>query len=118
MASALSTVAMGMFGLSEIIRNLENEAERSVMVAKITNLMPTKEDWKRMVAPILRGTVIGSAVGILPGSGSILGSFAAYSIEKKISKNRAQFGKGAIEGVAAPEVGQQCRARRPRLFRC
>jgi TctA family transporter len=56
-----------------------------------------------MVAPILRGTAIGSVLGILPGSGSILGSFAAYSIEKKISKNRAQFGKGAIEGVAAPE---------------
>ena len=62
-----------------------------------------------MVAPILRGTIIGSALGILPGSGSILGSFAAYSIEKKVSKNRAQFGKGAIEGVAAPEVGQQRR---------
>jgi TctA family transporter len=97
------TVAMGMFGLAEIIRNLENETERSVVIAKITNLMPTKEQWKRMIAPILRGTVIGSAVGILPGSGSILGSFAAYSIEKKISKNSAQFGKGAIEGVAAPE---------------
>ena len=97
------TVAMGMFGLGEIIRNLENETERSVVIAKISNLLPTKEQWKRMVAPILRGTIIGSAVGILPGSGSILGSFAAYSIEKKISKNSAQFGKGAIEGVAAPE---------------
>jgi putative tricarboxylic transport membrane protein len=97
------TVAMGMFGLGEIIRNLENEEERSVMITKITGLWPTKEDWKRMVAPILRGTIIGSALGILPGSGSILGSFAAYSIEKKVSKNRAEFGKGAIEGVAAPE---------------
>jgi TctA family transporter len=96
-------VAMGMFGLAEIIRNLEQEEGRSVMVRKITNLMPTKEDWKRMVAPILRGTAIGSAVGILPGSGSILGAFAAYSIEKKVSKNSAEFGKGAIEGVAAPE---------------
>jgi TctA family transporter len=73
------------------------------MVTKITGLWPTREDFKRMVAPILRGTVIGSVLGILPGSGSILGSFAAYSIEKKVSKNRAQFGKGAIEGVAAPE---------------
>jgi putative tricarboxylic transport membrane protein len=97
------TVAMGMFGLSEIIRNLEAEAQRSVIVAKITSLMPTREDWKRMIAPILRGTVIGCTLGILPGSGSILGAFAAYSIEKKVSKNRAQFGKGAIEGVAAPE---------------
>jgi TctA family transporter len=74
-----------------------------VVVAKIRNLLPTKEEWKRMIAPILRGTLIGSAVGVLPGSGSILGSFAAYSIEKKISRNAAQFGKGAIEGVAAPE---------------
>ena len=97
------TVAMGMFGLGEIIRNLENEEQRSVMVKKITGLWPTREDFKRMVAPILRGTIIGSALGILPGSGSILGSFAAYSIEKKVSKNRAEFGKGAIEGVAAPE---------------
>jgi putative tricarboxylic transport membrane protein len=97
------TVAMGMFGLGEIIRNLETEAQRSVVVAKITTLMPTREDWKRMIAPILRGTAIGSALGILPGSGSILGAFAAYSIEKKVSRNRAQFGKGAIEGVAAPE---------------
>jgi putative tricarboxylic transport membrane protein len=97
------TVAMGMFGLSEIIRNLEAEAQRSVVVAKITSLMPTREDWRRMIAPVLRGTAIGSALGILPGSGSILGAFAAYSIEKKVSRNRAQFGKGAIEGVAAPE---------------
>ncbi|MDI6726880.1 MAG: tripartite tricarboxylate transporter permease [Smithellaceae bacterium] len=96
-------VAMGMFGLGEIIRNLENEELRKDVVTKITGLMPTREDWKRMKWPILRGTAIGSALGILPGSGSILGSFAAYSIEKKISKNSAEFGKGAIEGVAAPE---------------
>jgi putative tricarboxylic transport membrane protein len=104
------TVAMGMFGLGEIIRNLENEENRSVMLTKITGLWPTREDFKRMVAPILRGTMIGSALGILPGSGSILGSFAAYSIEKKISKNRAQFGKGAIEGVAAPEAANNAGA--------
>ncbi|HWP58105.1 MAG TPA: tripartite tricarboxylate transporter permease [Candidatus Acidoferrales bacterium] len=103
-------VAMGMFGLAEIIRNLEQEDGRTVMVREITSLMPTKEDWKRMVAPILRGTAIGSAVGILPGSGSILGAFAAYSIEKKISKNAAEFGKGAIEGVAAPEAANNAGA--------
>jgi putative tricarboxylic transport membrane protein len=104
------TVAMGMFGLGEIIRNLQDEEERSVMITKITGLWPTKEDFKRMVAPILRGTAIGSVLGILPGSGSILGSFAAYSIEKKVSKNRAQFGKGAIEGVAAPEAANNAGA--------
>jgi putative tricarboxylic transport membrane protein len=103
-------VAMGMFGLAEIIRNLESESERAVIIAKITNLMPTRDDWKRMVGPILRGTAIGSAVGILPGSGSILGAFAAYSIEKKISKNSPEFGKGAIEGVAAPEAANNAGA--------
>jgi len=96
-------VAMGMFGIGEIIRNLENEAARSLVVTKISTLMPTREDWKRMVAPILRGTLLGSAVGILPGSGSVMGSFAAYALEKKVSKNSAEFGSGAIEGVAAPE---------------
>ena len=96
-------VAMGMFGIAEIIRNLENENDRSLLVSKITHLMPSKEDWKRMAAPILRGTAIGSVLGILPGSGSILGSFAAYAIEKKVSPRSAEFGQGAIEGVAAPE---------------
>ena len=97
------TVAMGMFGLGEIIRNLENEEERSLIISKITSLWPTREDWRRMIPSILRGTAVGSMLGILPGSGSILGSFAAYSIEKKVSKNGHLFGKGAIEGVAAPE---------------
>jgi len=97
------TVAMGMFGLGEIIRNLENEEERSVAISKITSRWPTKEDWRRMMPSILRGTAIGSVLGILPGSGSILGSFAAYSIEKKVSKYGSQFGTGMIEGVAAPE---------------
>jgi putative tricarboxylic transport membrane protein len=96
-------VAMGMFGIGEIVRNLESEHTRSVMVKEIKNLMPTKEDWKRIVAPILRGTVLGSFLGLLPGSGSILGSFSAYSLEKKLSKHPEQFGKGAIEGVAGPE---------------
>ena len=104
-------VAMGMFGLAEIIRNLEPGAQRSGLItSKITSLMPTREDWKRMVWPILRGTALGSALGILPGSGSILGSFAAYSLEKKISKNSKEFGKGAIEGVAAPEAANNAGA--------
>jgi putative tricarboxylic transport membrane protein len=96
-------VAMGMFGLGEIIRNLENESTRTSVVKGITGLMPTKEDLKRMAAPILRGTALGSILGILPGNGALLGSFTAYSVEKKISKTPERFGKGAIEGVAAPE---------------
>ena len=94
---------MGMFGIAEIIHNLEREEVRATVVSKITSLMPTREDWKRMTAPILRGTAIGSALGILPGSGSILGAFAAYAIEKKVSKRGEELGTGAIEGVAAPE---------------
>ncbi|HWU85600.1 MAG TPA: tripartite tricarboxylate transporter permease [Rhodocyclaceae bacterium] len=96
-------IAMGMFGLGEIISNIEHEATRSVLVKKVEGLWPTMADLKRIAGPVLRGTALGSALGILPGSGSILGAFAAYSLEKKISKNRDQFGKGAIEGVAAPE---------------
>ncbi len=96
-------VAMGMFGLGEIVGNLQNETTRSVMVTKIQGLWPTKADFKRMWAPILRGTALGSVLGILPGSGSILGSFAAYSLEKKIASEPERFGKGAIEGVAGPE---------------
>ncbi|RZI41756.1 tripartite tricarboxylate transporter permease [Herbaspirillum sp. HC18] len=96
-------VAMGMFGLGEIINNLEQEETRSLVMAKVTGLMPTREDFRRMAAPILRGTALGSILGILPGGGAMLASFAAYSVEKKVSKNSAQFGKGAIEGVAAPE---------------
>ncbi|PJI37930.1 tripartite tricarboxylate transporter permease [Ferrovibrio sp.] len=96
-------VAMGMFGLGEIIRNLENEETRDVFARKITGLLPTWNDIKTITAPVLRGTALGSALGILPGGGAMLSSFAAYSLEKKISKNSKNFGKGAIEGVAAPE---------------
>jgi TctA family transporter len=96
-------LAVGVFGIAEILRNLENEHERDVMIKKVTNLLPTREDWKEMTAPILRGTAIGSALGILPGGGAILASFASYTVEKRISKTPGEFGKGAIAGVAGPE---------------
>ena len=96
-------VAMGVFGLGEIIANLQDEHERTLAMTKITSLMPSKEDFKRIIAPTLRGTALGSALGILPGGGAMLSSFSAYSLEKKVSRNRKEFGKGAIEGVAAPE---------------
>jgi putative tricarboxylic transport membrane protein len=96
-------VAMGMFGLGEIVGNLEDEGTRSVLVKRVTGLMPTREDWKRITAPILRGTVLGSVLGILPGGGAMLASFASYALEKRVSKHPEQFGKGAIEGVAGPE---------------
>ena len=96
-------VAMGVFGLGEIIANLEDESPRSLAATKVTGLMPSREDFKRMIAPILRGTTLGSFLGILPGGGAMLSSFAAYSLEKKVSRHSAEFGQGAIEGVAGPE---------------
>jgi putative tricarboxylic transport membrane protein len=103
-------LAMGMFGLGEIIGNLEHESTREVLLKKITGLMPSKDDLKRMLAPILRGTLLGSALGILPGGGAMLASFGSYSLEKKVSKNRDEFGKGAIEGVAGPEAANNAGA--------
>jgi TctA family transporter len=96
-------VAMGMFGLAEIIANLELKGTREVFTGKVKNLFPTKTDFKRAWPAVLRGTALGSFLGILPGGGSILSAFGSYTVEKKISKHPEQFGKGAIEGVAGPE---------------
>ena len=103
-------VAMGMFGIGEIIRNLEHDETRNLVMKKVSGLMLTKDDFKRIIAPVLRGTGLGSALGILPGGGAMLASFASYSLEKKVSKNSKQFGKGAIEGVAAPEAANNAGA--------
>jgi putative tricarboxylic transport membrane protein len=103
-------VAMGMFGTAEIIANLEQGENREVFTGKVKNLFPTKEDFKRIWAPIMRGTVLGSFLGILPGGGALLASFGAYTLEKKISKHPEMFGKGAIEGVAAPEAANNAGA--------
>src|SRR3990172_6719360 len=99
-------VAMGVFGFAEIISNLEVKdigSGREVFVKKVSNLLPTLQDFKDCSGAIVRGTLLGSALGILPGGGALLASFAAYTLEKKMSKNSANFGKGAIQGVAAPE---------------
>src|SRR3954447_24595181 len=96
-------VAMGMFGTAEIIANLDLKDQREVFLSKVTHLYPTKEDLKRSWASVLRGTALGSMLGILPGGGALLASFGAYTVEKKISKHPERFGKGAIQGVAGPE---------------
>jgi TctA family transporter len=99
-------IAMGVFGYGEIISNLGKHAsEREVFTAKVTGLMPTKEDFKNMVPAILRGTALGSALGILPGGGAVMAAFAAYTVEKKtkLRPGEVPFGKGNIRGVAAPE---------------
>lgn len=103
-------VAMGMFGVGEIIANLETENSRDVGISKVTGLMPTREDWGRMIAPILRGTAIGSVLGILPGGGAALSSFASYALEKKAGRNGHLLGTGAIEGVAGPEAANNAGA--------
>lgn len=96
-------VAMGIFGLGEIVGNLRDESKRTVLSSRITGLMPTREDWRRMAAPVARGTALGSILGILPGGGAMLASFASYALEKKVSAHPEEFGRGAIEGVAGPE---------------
>jgi putative tricarboxylic transport membrane protein len=99
-------VAMGIFGYGEIISNLSQpEHEREVFTAKVSGLFPTREDFRNLVPAVLRGTALGSALGILPGGGALLSAFAAYTIEKKtkLRPGEAAFGQGNIRGVAAPE---------------
>lgn len=103
-------IAMGVFGFAEVLVNVEQKEAREVFTNKVTSLFPSKGDFKRMIAPILRGTALGSALGILPGGGAALASFGAYTLEKKVSKYKAEFGKGAIEGVAAPEAANNAAA--------
>jgi len=103
-------VAMGVFGFTEVILNLERKGKREILAKKVKNLWLTKSEFRAAAPAVLRGTVLGSILGILPGGGALLSSFAAYTVEKKISKNQAQFGKGAIEGVAAPEAANNAGA--------
>jgi putative tricarboxylic transport membrane protein len=98
-----AAVAMGMFGFAEIILNLEQKEDRDVVAKKITGLMPTAADMKEAFPAMVRGTALGSALGILPGGGATLSAFASYALEKKLSKTPEMFGKGAIAGVAGPE---------------
>ncbi|MEK7437486.1 MAG: tripartite tricarboxylate transporter permease [Pseudomonadota bacterium] len=102
-------IAMGLFGFAEIINNLEQGSSREVFVNKVTNLMPSWKDFKNSAGAILRGTAIGSMLGILPGGGALLSSFAAYTLEKKIG-DTSNFGKGEIRGVAAPEAANNAGA--------
>jgi putative tricarboxylic transport membrane protein len=103
-------VAMGVFGYAEIMRNLETTESRDIVQAKITGLMPTWKDFKDSAGAIGRGTILGSILGILPGGGAVIAAFAAYTFEKKIAKDPSRFGRGAIEGVAAPESANNAAA--------
>ena len=97
-------LAMGLFGFTEVLRNLEVTQDRKILDNKITGLMPTAADFKASAPAIARGTVIGSVLGVLPGGGAIVAAFAAYVLEKRLAKDPSRFGRGAIEGVAAPET--------------
>jgi len=103
-------IAVGLFGVSEILRNLETVDVRKAIVAKVDRLMPTRSELRRMLGPSIRGTIIGSLLGVLPGGGALLSSFVAYNVEKKVSKNSHEFGHGAIEGVTAPEAANNAGA--------
>jgi putative tricarboxylic transport membrane protein len=99
----LAPLAMGLFGISEILLNVEKKIKQELLTTKVKGLFPTRDDWRRSIWPILRGSGAGFFLGILPGGGAVLGSFVSYALEKRISKHPEEFGKGAIEGVAAPE---------------
>jgi putative tricarboxylic transport membrane protein len=98
-----AVLAMGIFGIAEIMRNLDHTEHRDVVRQAIGRLLPNKDDFRQAYKPVLRGTLIGATLGILPGNGAVLGPFAAYTVEKKLAKDPRRFGRGAIEGVAGPE---------------
>ncbi|MBA9028179.1 MULTISPECIES: tripartite tricarboxylate transporter permease [Bacillaceae] len=97
------TVAVGLFALGEVFRSILEKDDGDGKIAKVGRILPTKQDMKDSTKPIIRGSLLGFFIGVLPGAGATLASFFSYIAEKKISKNPGKFGKGAIEGVAAPE---------------
>jgi putative tricarboxylic transport membrane protein len=101
---SLVPTVMGLFGISEILTNIEKTTEVEVFKAEIKNLLPTLSDWKRSIGSIIRGSILGFGLGVLPGGGAIISSFVSYGVEKKLSKHPEEFGFGAIEGVAGPET--------------
>lgn len=104
-------IVMGFFGIAEVLTNLEAEiSTRSVYTKHIKGLLPTLKDWGESIWAIIRGSMIGVALGILPGGGGTLASFVSYAIEKRVSKHPERFGKGAIEGVASPESANNAAA--------
>ena len=99
----LGPMIMGLFGVSEVLANVSSPVQRVIVQTRIRDLLPSRDDWRRSIGAILRGTGLGFLLGALPGGGAIVSSFAAYATEKHLSKEPERFGRGAIEGVAAPE---------------
>ena len=106
----LIPVVMGLFGLAEVLTNLERKVAREVIKTKLRHLWPNLADWKASAGPVGRGTLLGFFLGILPGGGAVISSFASYALEKRLSKTPERFGRGAIEGVAGPEAANNAAA--------
>jgi putative tricarboxylic transport membrane protein len=106
----LVPLVMGLFGISEVLINVEQTISQDVLKTKIKNLLPTAEDWKKAAGPVLRGTGIGFFLGVLPGAGPVISSFVSYTVEKRISRYPEKFGTGMIEGVAGPESANNASA--------
>jgi putative tricarboxylic transport membrane protein len=106
----IAPVAMGLFGIGEVLVNIESTVSSEIIKTKIKNLLPSKLDWIEAKWAMVRGTVVGFFLGILPGGGPVLSSFLSYGVEKRVSKEPEKFGKGAIEGVASPESANNAAA--------
>jgi len=106
----LVPIVMGLFGISEVLLNIEQEVRRDIFKTKIKGLFPTAQDWRASTGAIARGSLLGFFLGILPGGGAVISSFISYALEKRISKHPENFGKGVIEGVAGPESANNAAA--------
>jgi putative tricarboxylic transport membrane protein len=100
----LVPIIMGLFGVSEVLLNVDARIRQEIVGARITGLLPTRADWRASAAPIARGSVLGFFLGILPGIGAIIPTFISYALERRVARDPTRFGRGAIEGVAAPEA--------------
>lgn len=100
----LVAIAMGLFGLSEVLSNTGRGTAQAPLAAKVDGILPNRQDFRDSAGPIARGTILGSLIGLVPGGGSVLSSMASYSVERKVSRHPEKFGHGAIEGVAGPET--------------
>jgi putative tricarboxylic transport membrane protein len=106
----LVPMSMGLFGVAEVLNNFGGSTARGILQSKIKNLLPSLDDWKRSIGPIVRGSLLGFLLGVIPGGGGLIASFTSYAVEKKISKHPEEFGSGAIEGVAGPETANNAGA--------
>jgi putative tricarboxylic transport membrane protein len=102
-------VAMGLFGIGEVLANVEQSTAADVFKTRIRGLLPSREEWRQAAAPIARGSLLGFFIGVLPGGGAIISSFVSYALEKRLSRHPERFGKGAVEGVIAPETASNAK---------